>query len=80
MVSVEEGDRDVLLFLWLNDIFEDEVMIRPLQFTQVVFGVCSSPGHLTNSPTYHTNFNYLQYLLFPCSPSLSKGQPKITTL
>ena len=43
MIAVEESDRDVLRFLWVNDINEDEVKIHPLRFTRVVFGVCSSP-------------------------------------
>ena len=43
VISVEEGDRDVLCFLWVNDIDADELEIRPLRFTRVVFGVCSSP-------------------------------------
>ena len=53
MVSVEEKDRDVLRFLWVNDINEDEVKIRPLRFTRVVFGVCSSPFLLNSTIRHH---------------------------
>ena len=53
MIAVEEGDRDVLRFLWVNDINEEEVLIRPLRFTRVVFGVCSSPFLLNSTIRYH---------------------------
>ena len=42
MVSVEEGDRFVLRFLWVNDINEDKIKIRLLEFTRVVFEVYSN--------------------------------------
>jgi hypothetical protein len=53
MVSVEEGDRDVLRFLWVNDVNADEFEIRPLRFTRVVFGVCSSPFLLNATIRFH---------------------------
>ena len=53
MISVEERDRDALRFLWVNNINESEVKIRPLRFTRVVFGVCSSPFLLNSTIRYH---------------------------
>ena len=53
MISVEGRDRDILRFLWVHDINEDEVKIRPLRFTRVVFGVCSSPFLLNSTIRYH---------------------------
>ena len=53
MISVQEKDRDVLRFLWVSDIDEDEVKIRPLRFTRVVFGVCSSPFLLNSTIRHH---------------------------
>ena len=53
MISVEEKDRDVLRFLWVNDANEDEIKIRPLRFTRVVFGVCSSPFLLNSTIRHH---------------------------
>ena len=59
MISVEERDRDVLCFLQVNNIDEDEVKIRPLRFTQVAFGVYSSPFILNSTIRYH-----LEWYLF----------------
>ena len=53
MISVKEEDRDVLRFLWVNDVNADEVKIRPLRFTRVVFGVCSSPFLLNSTIRHH---------------------------
>ena len=53
MISVEERDRDVLRFLWVNNIDENDVKIRPLRFTRVVFGVSSSPFLLNSTIRYH---------------------------
>lgn len=53
MISVEEGDRDALRFLLVNDVNEAEVKIRPLRFTRVVFGVCSSPFLSNSTIRYH---------------------------
>ena len=42
MVSVEEDDRDVLRFLWVEDVAKEPPDIRMYRFTHVVFGVSSS--------------------------------------
>ena len=49
MIAVEEADRDILRFLWVNDIDD----VRPLRFTRVVFRVCSSPFLLNSTIRYH---------------------------
>ena len=43
MISIAEEDRDVLRFLWLDDIKSDLPRIQVLWFARVVFGVASSP-------------------------------------
>ncbi len=53
MIGVEEGDRDALRFLWVNNVDDEEPAIRPLRFTRVVFGVCSSPFLLNSTIQYH---------------------------
>ena len=53
MVGVAEKDRDALRFLWVNDVQKDEVIVRPLRFTRVVFGVCSSPYLLNYTIRHH---------------------------
>ena len=53
MVSMSEQDRDVLRFLWVNDIKEHPPEICALRFTQVVFGVSSSPFLLNATIQHH---------------------------
>ena len=53
MIGVKEGDRDALRFLWVNNIDAEEPAIRPLRFTRVVFGVCSSPFLLNSTIQHH---------------------------
>ena len=43
MVSIAEEDRDVLRFLWVDDIEKRNPEIMVLGFSRVVFGVCPSP-------------------------------------
>ena len=43
MVAIATKDRDVLRFLWVDDIAADHPNIVELRFTRVVFGVSSSP-------------------------------------
>ena len=42
MISVAPHDRDVLCFLWVDDISKQSPKIMTLRFTCVVFGVSSS--------------------------------------
>ena len=53
MVSISENDRDVLRFLWVDDIMKDEPEIIALRFTRVVFGVSSSPFLLNSTIRHH---------------------------
>ena len=53
MISVAEHDRDVLRFLWVDDIEKYPPEICTLRFTRVVFGVSSSPFLLNATIKYH---------------------------
>ena len=52
MVGMTEKDRDVLRFLWVDDIDKLPPEIVVLRFTRVVFGVSSSP-FLLNATIKH---------------------------
>jgi hypothetical protein len=52
---VEEKDRDVLRFLWINDIKSDQPKVEVKRFTRLVFGVSSSPFLLNATLRYHMN-------------------------
>ena len=52
MISVAEEDRDVLRFLWLDDINSQLPSIQVLRFARVVFGVALSP-FLLNTTLKH---------------------------
>ena len=53
MIAVDEQDRDVLRFLWVDDVTKEEPEIRAYRFTRVVFGVSSSPFLLNATVKYH---------------------------
>ena len=53
MVSVTPGGRDVLRFLWVDDIEKKLPEILILRFTRVVFGVSSSPFLLNATIRHH---------------------------
>ena len=53
MVSNADKDRDVLRFLWIDDIAKKEPEIIALRFTRVVFGVSSSPFLLNATIRHH---------------------------
>ena len=53
MVSVEEDDRDVLRFLWVEDVAKEPPDIKMYRFTRVVFGVSSSPFLLNATIKFH---------------------------
>lgn len=53
MISVDEHDRDVLRFLWIDDITKADPKIQVFRFTKVVFGVSSSPFLLNATIQYH---------------------------
>ncbi len=68
-VSVAESDRDVLRFLWVEDIQKEHPELRALRFASVVFGVSSNPFLLNATLKYHleryssTHPNLVQRLL-----------------
>ena len=53
MFEVDEGDRDVLKFLWIRSINVQPVEIIRLRFTRVVFGVNCSPFLLNTTTCHH---------------------------
>lgn len=54
MISIAEKDRNVLRFLWVNDIRQDPPEICTFRFTRVVFGVSSCKPLLLNATIrYH---------------------------
>lgn len=53
MVSVQESDRDVLRFLWFDDVHSENCKMICLRFTRVVFGVSSSPFLLNATLRHH---------------------------
>ena len=53
MLQIQEPDRDVLRFLWVDDISNPNPKIIILRFTRVVFGVSSSPFLLNATVKHH---------------------------
>ena len=53
MVSVAAQDRDVLRFLWIQDITKDLSRVVVLRFTRVMFGVSVSPFLLNATLKHH---------------------------
>ena len=53
MIAVNERDRDVLRFIWVDDITKDEPKLQIYRFTRVVFGVSSSPFLLNATVKFH---------------------------
>ena len=53
MVSVQESDRDVLRFLWFDDVHSENRKMIFLRFTRVVFGVSCSPFLLNATLRHH---------------------------
>ena len=42
LVHMNETDKDVLRFLWVDDIDKAELKVITLRFTRVMFGLSSS--------------------------------------
>ena len=53
MISMASCDRDVLRFLWVKDITQDQPDVVILRFTRVMFGVSSSPFLLNATIRHH---------------------------
>ena len=52
-VSVSEEDRDVLRFLWLDDVKKEYPQVIVPKFARVVFGVSSNPFLLNVTVKHH---------------------------
>ena len=52
-VSVAEENRDVLRFLWFDDVKKESPEVVVLRFARVVFGVTSSPFLLNATVKHH---------------------------
>ena len=53
MIAVDEKDRYVLPFIWVDDMAKEEPELRVYWFTRVVFGVSSSPFLFNATVKYH---------------------------
>ena len=53
MIVVDEKDRDVLRFLWVDHATKERPEIRAYRFTRVVFGISSSPFLFNATVKYH---------------------------
>ena len=53
MVSVQESDRDVLRFLWFDDVHSENCKMICLRFTRAVFGVSCIPFLLNATLQHH---------------------------
>ena len=53
MVSVSDEDRDVLRFLWIDDVNKPDSKIQILRFSRVMLGVSSSPFLLNATIDHH---------------------------
>jgi hypothetical protein len=52
-LMIAEEDRDVLTFLWFDDITKDDPQIMIHRFTRVAFGVTASPFLLNGTIKHH---------------------------
>ena len=55
MVEIDEEDRNVLRFLWVDNINSSTPKIVSFRFTRVVFGVTASPFLLNATISHHLN-------------------------
>jgi len=53
MIAIDDKDRDVLRFIWIDDITKNEPELRVFRFARVVFGVSSSPFLLNATIKFH---------------------------
>ena len=51
--SIAKVDRNVLRFLWVDDVWSEHPKVIILRFTRVVFGVSSSPFLLNATIRHH---------------------------
>jgi len=60
-VQVNPNDRDVLRFLWFDDITKEEPTIVQFRYCRLVFGLTCSPAILAETINYHLNQFQLKY-------------------
>ena len=53
MIAVDDKDRDVLRFIWVDDVNKEDPQLQTYRFTRVVFGVSSSPFLLNATIKFH---------------------------
>ena len=53
MINVADVDRDVLRFLWVDNVNKDDPQIVIYRFTRVLFGVTASPFLLNGTIKHH---------------------------
>ena len=53
MISVDAKDRDVLRFVWVDNVNKEDPKLQTYRFTSVVFGVSSSPFLLNATIKFH---------------------------
>lgn len=69
MIAVTDSDRDILRFIWVDDVDKEVPKLKVFRFTRVVFGVSSSPFLLNATIKFHleryleSNENVVQKLL-----------------
>ncbi len=56
MISIAEHERDVLRFLWFDDVSLEEPTIIELRFAHVIFGVSTSPFLLNSTVKHHLEY------------------------
>ena len=60
-VQVNPNDRDVLRFLWFDDINKEVPTIVQYRYCRLVFGLTCSPAILAETINYHLNQFQLKY-------------------
>ena len=53
MISVEDEDRDVLRFIWVDDVSKERPELQVFRFARVTFGVSSTPFLLNATIKFH---------------------------
>jgi hypothetical protein len=53
MIAIGKEDRDVVRFLWVDDITKDDPKIMIYRFTRVVFGATAGPFLLNGTIKHH---------------------------
>ncbi len=56
MIALDEKDRNVLRFIWVDDVTKGNPELRVYRFARVVFGVSCSPFLLNATIRYHDSW------------------------